>query len=250
MSRAVRFAVFALGAAGAAVLVVAAYFRVPEFGSAFHPYRDLAVRAAVEHRTANAVSSVNFDQRALDTLGEELIFLGSVVGATALLRPLRAEHARSREQELAVPVLPLTALAGYVLTPVVLLLGADMLVHGHLTPGGGFQSGVVLATGMHLLYIAGDLPALRRLRPLAWSYYAEALGAGAFVAIGIVGSAVGLAFLANVVPLGTFGDLLSGGAVPLLSFAVGCEVVAGVIVLVAQFLHQTHDLTTDSGRRR
>ncbi|WP_235883748.1 MnhB domain-containing protein [Saccharopolyspora elongata] len=84
------------------------------------------------------------------------------------------------------PVLPLTALAGYVLTPLVLLLGADMLVHGHLTPGGGFQSGVVLATGVHLLYIAGDLPALRRLRPLAWCYYAEALAtafpdvAGAF----------------------------------------------------------------------
>jgi hypothetical protein len=39
--------------------------------------------------------------------------------------------------KLTTPVLPLTALADYVLIPLVLFLGADMIVHGHLTPGGG-----------------------------------------------------------------------------------------------------------------
>ncbi len=236
MSRTTRQIVFLVAAAGLGVLLVLAFRGLPGFGTTTHPYRDLAVAAALAHRAPNVISSVNFDQRAIDTLGEETILLGSVIGAAALLRP-------TREMRRASPpggghVLPATRLVGYFMLPLTLLVGTDVVVHGHLTPGGGFQGGVVLATGLHLQYVTADFEGLRRLRPLSWCEAAEASGATAFAAIGLAGIVVSGAFLANVVPLGHFGDLLSAGTVPLLNIAVGIEVACGVVVLLASYFRQ------------
>jgi multicomponent Na+:H+ antiporter subunit B len=182
------------------------------------------------------VSSVNYDQRALDTLGEETILLGSVVGAAALLRP--SEREREADVRDTDKVLPAVRLLGYLLLPVTLMVGANLVAHGQLTPGGGFQGGVVLGTGVHLVYLTGRYEALERVRPLAVFNAGEAVGTAAFVALGIAGVATGAGFLANVVPTGRWGALLSGGTVPLLSIAVGIEVASGVVVLLTKFLEQ------------
>src|SRR5699024_277379 len=122
--------------------------------------------------------------------------------------------------------------------PVTIAVGLDVVVHGHLTPGGGFQGGVVLAAGLHLLYVTGSFRALDRLRPVNAFDIGEALGAAAFAVIGLTGLAVGGAFLVNLLPTGQLGDLFSGGTVALLNIAVGLEVACGVTVLLAQFLSQ------------
>lgn len=236
MSRRARMILLAAGVAGMAVLFGLAFARMPAFGSVVHLYRDLAVRGAVSHHTANVVSAVNFDQRALDTLGEETILIASVAGAAVLLRP-SAEEAAARPPGTG-RVLEITQLAGYLMVPVTLIVGFDVVAHGHLTPGGGFQGGVVLATGLHLLYVTGSYRALDRLRPLALYDAGDALGAGLFAALGVAGIVVTGAFLANIVPLGTFGELFSAGTVPLLSIAVGLEVACGMVVLLAHFLDQ------------
>ncbi|GAA4216824.1 MnhB domain-containing protein [Actinocatenispora rupis] len=241
MTRTVRLVVFGLGGAALAVLFALALLRMPPFGTADHPYRDLAVAAAAAHQTGNAVSSVNFDVRGLDTLGEEIILLGSVVGAATLLRPARDES--ERREPRGGRVLDSTALLCWVLLAVTTLIGIDVVVHGHLTPGGGFQGGVVLATGLHLLYLAGSYPALRRLRPLSWYQWGEGVGAAGFAAIGVAGTVAGGAYLANVLPLGTLGHIASAGTVPLLSLAVGVAVTCGTVVLLAQFLTQELRIT-------
>ncbi|GDY29646.1 MnhB domain-containing protein [Gandjariella thermophila] len=246
MSRGVRTLIFLAGAAGLGMLLVLAFLRCPPFGGDWHPYRDMAVPAALAHVTPNVVSSVNFDQRGLDTLGEETILLGSVLGATVLLRPGR--HETRREPQDVGRVLQVTRLGGYVMLPLALTLGLDVVIHGHLTPGGGFQGGVVLATGLHLTYVAGSYPALRRLRPVSWYEYAEALGAGTFSVLGVVGLVTSAALLANFLPLGQFQQLFSSGTVLALSVATGCEVAAGVVVLLAAFLEQT--IMIDSSRER
>jgi multicomponent Na+:H+ antiporter subunit B len=238
VSRRVRTLVALVGVAGVGVLLALAFLRMPEFGATLHTYRDASVVAALRQVSPNAVSSVNFDQRALDTLGEEIILFGSVIGAATLLRLAKGE--RRRRSSTSDTALPSTRLLGYVLLPVALLLGLDVVAHGHLTPGGGFQGGVVLATGVHLSYVAGSYRALRRLRPLDWYEYAESVGVGAFVALGCAGMLAGSAFLANFLPHGAFGALFSAGTVPLLSIAVGIEVAAGIVVLLAQFLEQAH----------
>ncbi|QZA10208.1 sodium:proton antiporter [Mycolicibacter heraklionensis] len=231
---------FLAGAAGLGVLLWLGFAELPAFGQAHHGYRDLAVRAAFSHATANVVASVNFDQRALDTLGEETILVASVTGVMALLRPAveEREYHDSDGVQGRSTALDATRFVGYLLLPVTLAVGIDVVVHGHLTPGGGFQGGVLLAAGLHLLYVTGSFRALDRLRPVNVFDVAEALGAAAFAGIGVTGLITGGAFLLNVVPTGTRGQLLSAGTVPLLNAAVGIAVACGMTVLLAQFLAQ------------
>jgi multicomponent Na+:H+ antiporter subunit B len=243
VTRLARLVVFAIGGGAMAVVFVLAALDMPHFGSHHHPYRDLAVTAAVQHGTANVVSAVNFDQRAIDTFGEEAILIASVVGAAALLRPSR-EETEQRIPDLG-RTLESTRLIGYVLLPVTFILGFDVVLHGGTTPGGGFQGGVILATGIHLLYVAGSYPALERLRPVTTFEIADSLGAAGFAIVGLIGLASTGAFLGNFLPFGDFGQILSTGTVQVLSGVVGVEVVGGMVVLLSGFFEQ--EITVQKG---
>ncbi|MDI5962575.1 MnhB domain-containing protein [Streptomyces sp. SL13] len=241
MSRTARVGLFLAAAAVFAVVFTLACTGLPHFGAASHPYGTRAVAAALRHRTANVISSVNFDQRAFDTLGEESILFASVLGAVALLRPARDER-ESSPLPLRVP--PSTRLIGAILLPLTLLTGVYIVAHGQLSPGGGFQGGVVLATGLHLAYVAADYRALRRVRPLVVLEVADAVAAGAFALLGLAGLIAGSGYLRNVLPLGTFNQLSSGGLVPVINAAVGLEVGSGLVVLLAGFLDQAVEIDT------
>lgn len=236
MTRRVRLSVFAVAAAAFGALFVLAAFRMPAFGGDLHPYRTTAVEAALAHHTANVVSSVNFDLRGLDTLGEEAILLASVLAASVLLRP--AEDEELTEHLTPGRILDVTALGGYLLLPVTVLIGFDVVAHGHLTPGGGFQGGVIIGTGLHLLYVAGRYATLRRIGKVRLFELGEALGAGSFAVLGVATVAGGSAFLANVLPTGPLGALFSAGTVPLLNGVVGVEVASATMVLLSKFLDQ------------
>jgi multicomponent Na+:H+ antiporter subunit B len=154
----------------------------------------------------------------------------------ALLRPSQEEQLH-RPPEGRGP-LEATRVVGYLMLPLTLVVGVDVVLHGHTTPGGGFQGGIVLATGLHLLYVAGRFRSLERLRPTPLFEYTEAAGVVAFAALGLATLGSAGAFLANVLPYGTFGQLLSAGTVPLLNVAVGIAVGSGGVLLLAQFLQQ------------
>jgi multicomponent Na+:H+ antiporter subunit B len=236
VTRLTRLLVFALGGGVVAVAFILAALDLPHFGTTHHLYRDLAVPASVQHGTANVVSAVNFDQRAIDTLGEESILIAAVIGAAALLRPSEDETER-RIPELG-RTLEATRLIGYVMLPVTLVLGIDVVAHGGTTPGGGFQGGVVLATGLHLLYVSGSYSALDRLRPLTPFEIADGAGAAAFAVVGLLGLLSTGAFLNNFLPYGALGQILSAGTVQVLSGIVGVEVVGGMVVLLSSFFEQ------------
>lgn len=96
--------------------------------------------------------------------------------------------------------------------------------------------------GLHLAYLAAHYKVLRRVRPLALIEALDAVSVGAFTALGFAGLIAGAAHLQNVLPLGTFNQLSSGGLVPLLNAAVGLEVGSGVIVLLARLLDQAVEI--------
>jgi len=244
MNRKVRLVVFAIGALGVAVVFLAAVNAMPGFGGSEHPYRDLAVPAAFMHHTANSVTSLVFDTRGIDTLGEEMILFGSVIAVAALLRPTKGDTKRaphSEQRQLLEPV----RLLGFVLLPLTLVVGLDVVAHGHITPGGGFQGGVVLATGVHLTYLAGSYQALARIRPVESFETVEALGAAAFVLLGIAAIGTSGAFLANFLSTGALRGLLSAGTVPVLNGAVGIAVGAGMVVALASFFDQALVIEAD-----
>jgi len=106
---------------------------------------------------------------------------------------------------------------------------------------------VVLATGWHLLYVAGRYAAIRRAAPPTMLEITESAAAAAFAAVGLAGLVVGGAFLANFLPTGSLGDLLSSGTVAVLNGAVGVAVAAAMVLLLSGFLEQAVVLRRANG---
>jgi multicomponent Na+:H+ antiporter subunit B len=229
----------AIGGVGTGVLLLLGLGGMPDLGDVAHPYAVRAVHAALSHHTANVVSSVNFDQRAFDTLGEEFVLLAAAVAAVLLLRRFHDEEQDSHDLGYGPrDVWSAAHLVGFALLPPTVLVGLYVVAHGAISPGGGFQGGAVLATGLHLAYLAGDYRILGRLRPLAVFDVAEAVGASAFVLLGVSALFAGDPFLTNWLPTGVLGNLGSAGTVGLFNVAVGMEVGSALVLLLAKFLEQ------------
>lgn len=236
MTRRVRLAVFGVAAAGFAALLIWGTLGIPDFGHYRGRYGQILNHAAVKERQAtNTVTAIVFDYRGLDTMGEELILFAAVMGTALLLREVR-------DEEVEDVVDPMTSDAvraiGIVAVPVIVLLALNLVSHGTLTPGGGFQGGVVAAAGLALVYLAGEWRAYHSAGPPSVVDPAEALGAGGFVAVGIVMLCAGGAFLENLLPLGTFGHLNAGGMIPVANLFVGLEVAAAFVLLFGEFVQE------------
>ncbi|HET6750745.1 MAG TPA: MnhB domain-containing protein [Actinomycetes bacterium] len=244
MTPALRRWVFLAAAVVAGALLLWGLTGLPDYGVYPGPYGDVLNQVAVAERKAtNVVAAVTFDYRGVDTMGEEFILFAAVVGVAVLLRAQRDEVEQPPDEDAADRRAPGTSNAvrvlGLALVGPVVLFGLYMVAHGHLTPGGGFQGGVVLATGALLVFLSGEYVTLRKVRPVALIDLAESSGAGGYVAVGLLGLAAGAAFLENVLPLGQPGALLSAGTIPLLNLAVGLEVAGGLVLLLSEFLEQT-----------
>jgi multicomponent Na+:H+ antiporter subunit B len=231
-------ALVALGVLGA-VLVVAVTGLEP-FGDYPGPYGDVLARVVPgERHTGQLVAATVFDYRGFDTLGEEMILFAAACGCAALLRVRR----REREDDAAAPARPVPSFAaramGAALVGPVLVLGAYVIAHGHLTPGGGFSGGVIVAGALLLAYAAGQVVRLHRVGSIALLEGAEALGAAGFLALALGGLIAAGALLQNFLPLGTSGLLLSAGTIPVGNVAVGIEVAGAVALIFAEFLEQT-----------
>jgi multicomponent Na+:H+ antiporter subunit B len=245
LTRRVRLALFLVAGAGLATMLVIGFAGLPSFGNAHELYGQIVNRTEpnLRHGT-DVVTAVNFDLRAFDTLGEEFILFASVSGVALLLRQLRDEE-ESLEQERGIEEhrfagasdgLKLTSL---VLIPLVIALGAYLVFHGQLTPGGGFQGGVVLASGPISILLAGRYLSMKRAAPKLLLESADALGAAAYALIGLGGLIFTGVYLKNFLPLGTAGHLLSAGTIALNSVAVGLEVTGAFLMTWTEFLDQT-----------
>jgi multicomponent Na+:H+ antiporter subunit B len=243
VSRPARLTLFLASGGGIAALLLWAVAGLPDFGHYHGAYGTILKSAApAERDVTNVVAAVVFDYRGFDTLGEEFILFGSVMGVALLLREVRDPGRRRDEvRSDAVRLLGVGFVGG------LLVLGLYVVAHGYLTPGGGFQGGVVLACAFALLYLAGEYRAYRRLTPAPLVDVAEGVGAGGYVTIGIVSLLLGSAYLHNFGPLGTTGTLASGGSIPFLNAASALEVGAAFVLLFTEFLEELEAGKTEAG---
>jgi len=177
-----------------------------------------------ETGAANAVTSVVVGYRAFDTLGEVTVLFVAALGLGAVLTAAGAKTGR-RDVRPASLVLRSGA---KLLFPLIILFGVYVFAHGHLTPGGGFQGGAVIASAFLLLYLGDRNRRISKARRTA----TESLSGIAFVVIGLLGLSVGGHYLMNFMPKGTLNTLLSAGIIPLIYVAIGFKVgaeLAGVI---------------------
>ncbi len=236
MSRRVRLALLLPSLGGVAALLAWSFADLPAFGRYRGPYGPILNRIVTpERHVTNVVAGTVFDVRGIDTLGEEFILLAAVTGVVLLLRSSGEERERAPADSIRSDALSAAApwAAG-----TILLVALWLTAFGYVTPGGGFQGGVVAAGAFLLVYLAGSRRDFRRFGREELLDPIEGAGALAFASLGVAALASGAAFLHNLLGHGTSGTLWSGGSVPLLNWATAVEVAAANLVLANEFLEQ------------
>lgn len=177
--------------------------------------------------SANTVTAVVVQFRGLDTLGEVTVLFVSALGVALLAAVLQDGAFREMYRDGGGFVLQA---GSRLLLPLIVMVGVYIVAHGHLSPGGGFPGGVLIATAVLVLLFTRHHQALPH-RLLA---VLEGLAGLAFVAIGLVGLyGTPGSFLANILPRGTFGTLFSAGSIPILYAIVAVKVGSELSNLVS-----------------
>ena len=175
----------------------------------------------------NLVTAIVLNFRALDTLGEVTVLFIASLGVGVFLS---SQKKKDTEDTKNLPEASLIVRKGsQFLFPLILLFGGYIFLHGHLTPGGGFQGGSVIASAFLLMFLGNTGYRLRQ-RPLAVT---ESLAGITFVIIGLIGLAIGGYFLNNFLPKGSEFALFSAGVIPILYAAIGLKVGAELTGIVA-----------------
>ena len=121
--------------------------------------------------------------------------------------------------------------------PFSLLFGIYIILFGTVSPGGGFQGGVCVASGALLLYLGYGYNIATRAINTEVLRINEAIGASLYVILGLLGIAFGLNFARNIFfDMGNVGDLLSAGTITFMGYAVGYKVLCGVGFLLLLML--------------
>jgi len=177
-----------------------------------------------ETGAVNIVTSVVVNYRGFDTLGEVTVLFVAALGVSVILATLK----KKVEKKVEPSSLILNTSCRF-LFPLILFFGAYIFIHGHLTPGGGFQGGAIIASAFLLTYLGcrGKRISEQKVK------ITESISGLVFVVIGLIGLAVGgHYFLSNFLPKGILLSLLSAGIIPIIYIAIGFKVgseIAGII---------------------
>jgi multicomponent Na+:H+ antiporter subunit B len=242
MTRRARLILFAPAVLVGAGLMIWGLVGLPDFGHYTGEYGNLLTNLAVPRRAATSVvATTTFDFRGFDTLGEEFILFAATTGVAAVLRTGRDEadvkSRGERRDAQARGASESTQILVYALVGPTILFGIYIVLHGPLTPGGGFQGGVILASAGLLAYLAGRRAGTRRVA-FEWLEREEGLGAAGFTLIGFGGLLFAASFLKNFLPVGEPTSLLSGGTIPLSNISVGIEVLGAFLLILSELLEQ------------
>jgi multicomponent Na+:H+ antiporter subunit B len=186
---------------------------------------------------ANIVTAIVVTYRGLDTLGEvSVLFLaaagiGFLLGAGKLSgkqddndRGLENGKARRKASEIL-------ETGADIVVPAIAVFGVYIFINGHLSPGGGFQGGAVIASAILLLFLSHPSYSLNH----GVLKVTESLSGAAYVGLGLLGIILAGGFLdARFLPAGDFGRILSAGAIPLIYSLIGLKVGTELVGILEQ----------------
>lgn len=124
----------------------------------------------------------------------------------------------------------------------ILLYGIYIILHGHVSPGGGFAGGVIIALSfIHLTLAYGKEMVLKSLSERLVAIW-ESSGALMFLTIALLGLLTGGFFFRNFLPAGEPFNLFSAGTIPLSNIAISFKVWTGLFaIFVALMLLQINE---------
>ncbi|KQV14165.1 sodium:proton antiporter [Rhizobium sp. Root1203] len=182
----------------------------------------------------NVVTGILISFRGFDTLGEVAVLFMVAASVGVLLasgpeeKPLSLPASGRGQQEPS----ELVRNGAEVVLPLIFLFGAYVIMNGHLSAGGGFQGGAIVASGVMLLMLAYPSGQIDH----GFLSITESLAGVLYVSLGILGLVFAGGFLdSHILPRGNFGTLLSAGAIPLISALLGIKVGAELSVIIDRF---------------
>jgi multisubunit Na+/H+ antiporter MnhB subunit len=115
------------------------------------------------------------------------------------------------------------------LLPITLVLGMYIILHGHLSPGGGFQGGVVVSAAVVLVFLAYGNDGIKKTFAPDKMKVTENIGSLMYTFFGLLGILMGANFCRNAIfNVGNPGDLYSSGTIFWMNFSVGLKVMMGI----------------------
>ena len=181
-----------------------------------------------EDGSANMVSSIVVNYRSFDTLGEvSVLFIASL--GVAFLMGSGAIPMKYKYRPNFMLMVGARMIFGFVM-----LLGVFMMSHGHLTPGGGFPGGSLIAAAMLLLYL-GDEEYRMNMKTFKIT---ESIMGTVYVLIGLFGLMTAGYFLFNFLDTGVVGELFSAGILPIVYVVIGLKVGSELTGVLNGFVHE------------
>ncbi|MGV3635221.1 MAG: hydrogen gas-evolving membrane-bound hydrogenase subunit E [Pseudorhodoplanes sp.] len=179
----------------------------------------------------NVITGILLTFRAFDTLGEVAV-LFMVAASVGLVLSGKTTADASGAAESKTPASEIVRTATQILVPLIAIFAAYIIMNGHISAGGGFQGGAVIASAVLLLLLANPSQQLNT----AFLSITESLAGVLFVLVGVAGLIAAGGFLDNrVLPLGAFGAFFSAGAIPVLSVLLGIKVGCELSVILDRF---------------
>ncbi len=196
-----------------------------------HTAGDELLKLNADEGVANAVTTVVVYFRGFDTLGEIAVLFIASLGIGLMLN-------ESSKSDLKVESNFMLQTASKLLFPVIMLFGIYVMVYGHLSPGGGFQGGVIIASGVLLLLISNK----EFIVPHGLIVALETFAGVSYVLIGLIGLFVLDKFLGNFLPhdISEMGMLISGGIIPIIYIIVGIKVGSEMSIIVQNLIKRSH----------
>ena len=227
---------FAIGVVSVTVLLlIYATFDKPLLGDPNAPVHQHVAPWYLEQTPAlidipNVVTAVLGSFRGYDTLGEVFVVLVACIGVQFILgaapppRPLQKPEDQGLRHHLVPQVV------GRLLFPFIILFGLYVQFHGEYGPGGGFQAGAIIATGLILhALLEGETAALRAV-PAQVLLMMVAGGALLYTLVGVVGMAMGGNFLDYSV---LHGDPVEGQKIGIIAIEAGVGItVCGALLSI------------------
>ncbi len=178
---------------------------------------------------ANAVTTVVVYFRGFDTLGEIAVLFIASLGIGLMLNSNTRCDIKAESNFML-------QTASKLLFPVIMLFGIYVMIYGHLSPGGGFQGGVIIASGVLLLLITHKNFEV----PHSVIVALETFAGVSYVLIGLIGLLVLDKFLGNFLPnsVSDMGLLMSGGVIPIIYIIVGIKVGSEMSMIVQNLLRR------------
>lgn len=173
----------------------------------------------------NAVSGIIFRNRLYDTIFEVVVFTIAIMGATYMLaneRPFCTIYHFSDRPSIILARLGATISA---------LVGIELAIRGHLSPGGGFAAGVAGGTAIGLVAITSSSEWMQTIYKKWHASKWEKISVLIFILLAVI------KLSGFELPYGELGTLFSGGVLPLLNFLVAIKVSLGSWAVLLVFIH-------------